>query len=138
MQTARSTARSRGTATKKPRPMPISLLRAALWATILSLAMVVLYAVALRQGWLSSDTMGAITAAIKVLCAAAAGFFAQRTAKERLWLWGILGGLVFSLFSFAVFSILSQTFMFSVAILSDMGVAAAAGLFAALMWQIFK
>ncbi len=138
MQTARHTARPRGAAAHKTRPMVLSLLRAALWATILSLALVVLYAVTLRQGWLGADTMGAVTAAIKVICAAVAGFLAHRAAKERLWLWGMLGGLVFSLFSFAIFSILSQTFVFSWAILSDMAMAAAAGLFAALLWQMFK
>ncbi len=137
MQAARNPARPRATQ-YKPRPILLTLLRSALWATALSLALVVLYAVALRQAWLGADTMGPITAAIKVLCAAVAGLLAHRAAKERFWLWGLLGGLIYSVFSFAVFSILSQTFVFSLAIFSDIAMAAAAGLFAALMWQMFK
>lgn len=137
MQAARNTARPRA-AQYKPRPILLTLLRSALWATALSLALVVLYAVALRQAWLGADTMGPITAAIKVACAAVAGLLAHRAVKERFWLWGLLGGLIYSVFSFAVFSILSQTFVFSLAIFSDMAMAAAAGLFAALLWQMFK
>lgn len=138
MQTARNMARPRGAAQHKTRPILFTLLRAALWATLLSLALVVLYAVALRQAWMGSGTMGPVTAAIKVLCAAAAGLLARRAATERFWLWGLLGGLIYSAFSFVIFSILSQTFVFSLAIFSDMAMAAAAGLFAALLWQMFK
>lgn len=138
MQAARNTARPRGTAQHKTHPVLFTLLRAALWGTILSLALVVLYAVALRQAWVGAGTMGPVTAAIKVICAAMAGLLAHRATGDRFWLWGMLGGLVFSVFSFAIFSILSQTFVFSLAIFSDMGMAAAAGLFAALLWQMFK
>ncbi|MEA5059188.1 MAG: TIGR04086 family membrane protein [Clostridia bacterium] len=138
MQAARNTARSKVAAQHKPRPILVTLLRAALWATILSLALVVLYAVALRQAWLGTNTMGPMTAAIKVICAAVAGLLAHQAAGGRFWLWGMLGGLLFSIFSFAIFSIVSQTFVFSIAIFSDMGLAAVAGLFAALLWQMFK
>lgn len=138
MHTARNMARQRGPVQHKTRPILFTLLRAALWATLLSLVLVVLYAVILRQAWMGAGTMGPVTAAIKVVCAAVAGLLARRAAQERFWLWGLLGGLIYSVFSFVIFSILSQTFVFSLAIFSDMGMAAAAGLFAALLWQMFK
>lgn len=138
MQAVRNTARpARGTQ-HKTRPVAFTLLKAALWGTLLSLVLVVLYAVALRQAWVGVDTMGPVTAAVKVVCAALAGILARRAAGTRLWLWGMLGGVAYSLLSFLLFSVLSQTFVFSIAILSDVGMAAAASLFAVLMCQMFK
>ena len=113
-------------------------MRAALWGVLASLGLVVLYAVALRQNWLGTDTMGAATTAIKVLCAAFAGLLARRATGSRYWLWGMLGSVLYSLLAFLLFSLLSQTFILSLAILSDVAMAAAAGLFGVLVWQMFK
>lgn len=138
MQAARNLARTARKTQVKPRPPALTLLRAALWAMLASLGLVVLYAVALRQNWLGTDTMGAATTAIKVLCAAFAGLLAHRAGGSRYWLWGMLGSVLYSLLAFLVFSLLSQTFILSLAILSDMAMAAAAGLFGVLVWQMFK
>lgn len=137
MQAARHLSRPRASQSK-PRPILFILIRAALLGTLLSLALVILYAVALRQAWLVTDTMGPVTAVIKVISAALAGFLAGRSVKSRLWLWGMLGGILCSLVSFLLFSLLSQTFALNAAIFSDFGLAAAAGLFAVLIRQFFK
>lgn len=73
MQATRTLARPARKPQAKPRPPVLVLLRAALWGVLASLGLVVLYAVALRQNWLGTDTMGAATTAIKVLGAAFAG-----------------------------------------------------------------
>lgn len=66
MQATRTLARPARKPQAKPRPPVLVLLRAALWGVLASLGLVVLYAVALRQNWLGTDTMGAATTAIKV------------------------------------------------------------------------
>ncbi|MDR0840378.1 MAG: TIGR04086 family membrane protein [Christensenellaceae bacterium] len=134
MANAARTARK----TKRPPALAVEILKSAVMAALLSLVLVVLYAVALRQEWLSTDTMGISTTAIKVICAAVAGLRTAHHAKGKLWLYGILSGAAYSLLSFAVFSLLSQTFVLSLAILSDLGMATAAGLFAVLILQIYK
>ncbi|PWM05186.1 MAG: TIGR04086 family membrane protein [Clostridiales bacterium] len=138
MQATRTLARPARKPQAKPRPPVLVLLRAALWGVLASLGLVVLYAVALRQNWLGTDTMGAATTAIKVLCAAFAGLLARRATGSRYWLWGMLGSVLYSLLAFLLFSLLSQTFILSLAILSDVAMAAAAGLFGVLVWQMFK
>ena len=54
MQAARTLARTTRKPQAKTRPPALILLRAALWGVLASLGLVVLYAVALRQGWLES------------------------------------------------------------------------------------
>ena len=138
MQATRTLARPARKPQAKPRPPVLVLLRAALWGVLASLGLVVLYAVALRQNWLGTDTMGAATTAIKVLCAAFAGLLARRATGSRYWLWGMLGSVLYSLLAFLLFSLLSQTFILSLASLSAVAMAAAAGLFGVLVWQMFK
>lgn len=84
MQATRTLARPARKPQAKPRPPVLVLLRAALWGVLASLGLVVLYAVALRQNWLGTDTMGAATTAIKVLCAAFAGLLARRATAPVL------------------------------------------------------
>ena len=103
MQATRTLARPARKPQAKPRPPVLVLLRAALWGVLASLGLVVLYAVALRQNWLGTDTMGAATTAIKVLCAAFAGLLARRATGSRYWLWGMLGSVLYSLLAFLLF-----------------------------------
>ena len=138
MQAARSLARSSRKPQKKTRRPLVVLLRAILFSVMASLLLVVLYAVALRQAWLGAETMGMVTAGIKVLCGALAGLLAHRATGNRFWLWGILGGMGYSLGAFLIFSALSQTFVLSLAIFSDLALSAAAGLFGVLILQMFK
>ncbi|HWR19253.1 MAG TPA: TIGR04086 family membrane protein [Clostridia bacterium] len=116
--------------------MPI--LKGALIASALSIALIVLFAVVLKQEWANAESIPVANAGIKVLSAALAAFIATRKCKERCWLVGLLSGLLYTLLAFMVFSILADSFSFSLALLSDMGIGALSGMLTAMLMQMLK
>ncbi|MEG1547153.1 MAG: TIGR04086 family membrane protein [Clostridia bacterium] len=112
--------------------------KGALIASIASLMLILAYAFALKQGWLSTSSTAMITPAIKVICAALAALLATRHCTKMRWLCGAIAGLIYVLLAFMVFSILSSTFDFSLALLSDMGMGAVSGMLAAIVRSMFK
>ena len=111
----------------------LSMLKGALLATALCLLLVLLYALALKQGWLKTASMPAVTPAIKVVGAAFAAVIATIGCNGRRWLLGGAAGLAFSLLSFMIYSILSSTFELSLSVLSDMGIGLLAGALTAMI-----
>ena len=111
-------------------------------AVIISLAvsfvLVVLYAVALKEELLATTTMTLFTTVIKVICAALAGLLAVRRCRRRLWLYGAAGGGLYTLLSFGVFSAVAGTLCVSLALLSDIGMGALAGLLSVMIMQMLK
>ena len=124
---------------KKMKPAPagavgiFSVLKGALIGTALCILLVLLYALALKQGWLKTTSMPVVTPALKVLGAGAAGLVAAWKADKRRWLLGGCAGLAFAMLSFMIFSILSSTFALSVAVLTDLGIGVLAGALAAIL-----
>ncbi|MCE5235733.1 MAG: TIGR04086 family membrane protein [Clostridiaceae bacterium] len=116
--------------------MPI--LKGALIASACSIALIVLFAVVLKQEWANSDSIPVANSVIKVLSAALAAFIATRKCKKRCWLTGLLAGLIYTLLAFMVFSILSDSFSFSLALLSDMGIGALSGMLTAMLVQMLR
>ncbi len=116
--------------------MPI--LKGALIAAAFSIALIVLFAVVLKQEWANTDSIPVANSVIKVLSAALAAFIATRKCRERRWLVGLLAGLLYTLLAFMVFSVLSDSFTFSLALLSDMGIGALSGMLTAMLLQMIK
>ena len=116
--------------------MPI--LKGALIASAFSIALIVLFAVILKQEWANTDSIPVANSVIKVISAALAAFIATRKCKERCWLIGLLAGLFYTILAFMVFSILSDSFSFSLALLSDMGIGALSGMLTAMLLQMFR
>lgn len=117
--------------------MFIEIIKGGLFASVLSIALIVLYALALWKEILPASSMSIANAVIKVLSAAAAALFTVRRCAKRRWLYGGAAGLVYAALAFMVFSILSDTFVVSVALLSDLGIGMLSGMFAAMAVQIF-
>lgn len=113
-----------------------AVLKGALIASAISLVLILVYALALKLGWLGIRSMGIITPVIKVLGAAAAAIFATRKCQRRRWLVGAIAGLAFVIFSFMVFSILSSSFNISVALLADVGVGLLSGALSAIIMSV--
>ena len=123
-------------AAKKGILMPI--LKGALIASALSIALIVLFAVLLKQEWANTSSIPLVNSVIKVLSAALAAFIAVRKCKTRCWLVGLLSGLSYTLLAFMVFSLLSDSFTFSTALLSDLGIGALAGMLTAMLMQMVR
>ena len=86
---------------------------------------------------LPAESMPIANAVIKVISAAAASLLAVRRCTKRRWLYGGIAGLFYAALAFMVFSILADTFVVSVALLSDFGVGLLAGALAAMAAQVF-
>ncbi len=118
--------------------MPLRALKGALIASVMSIALVLLYALVLKLGWLDVSSMAIVTPAIKVLGAAAASFIAVRRCIKLRWLCGGLAGFIYILLAFMVFSILSDTFTLGLALLSDAGMGVLCGIVTAMLYAMFK
>ena len=114
--------------------MFIEILKGGLLASVISIALIVLYALALWKEILPAESMPIANAVIKVISAAAASILAVRRCTKRRWLYA---GLFYAALAFMVFSILADTFVVSVALLSDFGVGLLAGALAAMAAQVF-
>lgn len=130
MRTARKAEKSVNMITELAKAVIISL--------AVSFVLVVLYAVALKEELLAATTMTLFTAVIKVICAALAGLLAVRRCRRRLWLYGAAGGGLYTLLSFGVFSAVAGTLCVSLALLSDIGMGALAGLLSVMIMQMLK
>ena len=118
--------------------MITELAKAAIISLMVSFVLVVLYAVALKEELLATTTMTLFTTVIKVICAALAGLLAVRRCRRRLWLYGAAGGGLYTLLSFGVFSAVAGTLCVSLALLSDIGMGALAGLLSVMIMQMLK
>lgn len=130
MRTARKAEKSANMITELAKAVIISLM--------VSFILVVLYAVALKEELLATTTMTLFTTVIKVICAALAGLLAVRRCRRRLWLYGAAGGGLYTLLSFGVFSAVAGTLCVSLALLSDIGMGALAGLLSVMIMQMLK
>ena len=114
--------------------MLIEILKGGLLASVISIVLIVLYALALWKEILPASSMPIANAVIKVLSAAVAALLAVRRCAKRRWLYGGAAGL---LYAALVFSILADTFIVSVALLSDLGMGLLAGMLTAMAAQVF-
>lgn len=118
--------------------MALELYKGTVIATALSLLLIVIYAVAMWQQWLTTDSINIFNTVIKALSAAAAGAVATRKCAKRAWLYGFFAGVLYSALAYAVFSILSDVFMFSLAVLADFGIGALSGMLGAMILRAAK
>jgi putative membrane protein (TIGR04086 family) len=114
------------------------LLKGAVTASAVSLLLIVIYAAAMWQQWLSTESISIVNTGIKVVSAAVAGIVVARRCRERAWMYGAAAGLIYSAFAFVIFSILSDTFVLSLAVLADMGIGVLAGMLSAMIFKVAK
>lgn len=114
-------------------PAMFTLLKAAFIGCVVSVAMIVIFAALMWKQVVGVELIPIVNAAIKVIGAAAAGFFAQRGCGSHAWLFGGAAGLIYAVIAYALFSILSGGFALNMAMLSDMGIGLLAGMLCAMV-----
>ena len=114
-------------------PAVFTLLKAAFIGCVVSVTLIVIFAALMWKQVVGVELIPIVNAAIKVIGAAAAGFFAQRGCGSRAWLFGVAAGLIYAMLAYAVFSILSGSFALNMAMLSDMGIGLLAGMLCAMV-----
>ena len=125
-------------ATQKQVNMPVQVIKGAALGVIISFMLVVAYSFALKEELLETSTMALFTTVIKVISAAAAGLITVGKCKRRLWLFGGIGGGVYALLAFMVFSLIAGSFSVTVALLSDLLMGTLAGLLSVMLMQALK
>lgn len=125
-------------AAERPVSMVTELVKAVVMGLMVSFVLVVLYAVALKKELLPVTTMTLVTTIIKVICAALSGLLAVRRCRRRLWLYGAVGGGVYTLLAFGVFSAVAGSLYVSLALLSDIGMGVLAGLLSVMVRQMMR
>ena len=113
--------------------MVMSVVSGAVVGAILSMVLIIVYALVLKQGWLSAQSISGVNTAVKLISAAAASAYAVRRCPKGRWVYGALSGGAYTVVAFLVFSILARAFSFSVALLSDIGMGVLSGMFAAML-----
>ena len=124
--------------TGKGNTFVMTLLKAALLGTAVSLALLLLFSLALQKSWMQLNMLGVMTVAIKVISAGAAALLAVRLYKKRAWLVGGAAGACYALLAFLLFSAMAKELSLSLGVLSDIGIGALSGVFAALLLRMFR
>ncbi|HWQ58631.1 MAG TPA: TIGR04086 family membrane protein [Clostridia bacterium] len=114
------------------------LLKGSVMASAVSLVLIVIYAAAMWQQWLGTESIAIVNTGIKVVSAAVAGIVVARRCREKTWLYGAAAGLIYSAFAFVIFSILSDTFALTLAVLADFGIGILAGMLSAMIYRAAK
>ena len=126
------------TGPKKTDPMFIVIAKAALIGVLLSILLLLLFSFALDKEWLRMQDTRIATIAIKVLSALCACVFALFKYKGRALLLGALTGISYAVLAMVFFSILSEKFTFSLALLGDLGIGCLCGAAAAVFLKIVR
>lgn len=84
-------------------PAVFTLLKAAFIGCVVSVTLIVIFAALMWKQVVGVELIPIVNAAIKVIGAAAAGFFAQRGCGSRAWLFGGAAGLIYAMLAYAVF-----------------------------------
>lgn len=111
----------------RPTNILMCIIKGALLASIASIALLLLLALALEKMWLPIESVEYISPALKVIGSAFASMVALRKCTGKRWLIGMAAGAVFSLIAFMSFSIISNTFQVTSAIIADLGLCSASG-----------
>lgn len=106
-------------------------LRSGLLAFVLSLVFVLIFALIVRLTNINGTMIGIVNQVIKILSAFLGVLFGVRD-RNNWFIKGVLGGTIFAVLAFLVFSVLGSGFNF-VTLLADVAVCAVAGIVGALI-----
>ena len=126
------------TKTEKKRNMWLVSLKGAAFSSVLSVALVALFAFVIMKQWLSLNSLVYINAGVKILSAAFAAFIAARAAEKRAPLWGMAAAGMYMLVTTLVFSLLAGEFKPNTALLTDAAMCVLAGALTGMLVNLRK
>lgn len=122
----------------KKRGLLFTLLSSALMSCAFSVVLILVYALLLYKQILPANSMSFVNATIKVLSSMLAAFIVTRKRTNKLWLLGAMGGGVYTLGAFLIFSVMSSTLNMSLSLLLDLVMCVFSGMLFAMVMNIFK
>ena len=129
------------TRTKRPekkRGSWLTVLTAALIATVVSVLLTVAFAFVLQKQWLGMESISFINTGIKIISAAAAALIVCLRAPSRAPLKGALASAAYMALAFLLYSLLSGGFRFETGILIDLAMCALAGAITGMLTNLLK
>ena len=115
-----------------------SILKGALYATIVSLVLILVFALVVNMASLSGTTVRVISQIIKVVSIFYGVAITLKTIERRGWLYGGIVGMIYTPIAFFVLSILNTDFNITTAILTEMLFAIAIGVVSAFLINMGK
>jgi len=95
-------------------------LKGALIAMVFTVAVILLFALIIKETGMSDKTVAVIDQIIKIGGIIAASFFAIRGMSEKQWLCGAMAGMLFVILSYLIFSLVEGMFGNVALLFSDM------------------
>lgn len=111
---------------------------AALVASAVSLGLIALYAFSLYKGWLSIYSVPVANTVIKAIGGLLAGFIAVIGIEKMRIVQGAAAGVLYIIFAFVMFSILSSSFNINTQLLMDIGMGAVSGALSGMVYGVLK
>lgn len=123
---------------KKQSGLVLKLIKSALFGCVITIALILLFALILKWEILSDDSIPLVTSIIKAFCAGFAGLLCANRCKERVWLWSGIGGALYMLIAFFAFTLVEKAFSISVGLLADVTMGFIAGVAGGFVLQLKK
>lgn len=115
-----------------------NILKASLIGVVTSIVLVLIFAFVLKFVDLNSHAISLVDQIIKLLSVVVAVLIVSRATPENLFIKAVLTGVVYSILSFVVFSIMNGRVHFTVAVLTDLAFCGAVGGIFAILLNIFR
>ena len=126
------------TKTEKKRNMWLVSLKGAAFASVLSVALVAVFAFVLQKQWLGMNSLVCINVGVKIISSAFAGFIAARASEKRAPLWAMAAACMYMLLTLLIFSLLAGEFKPQAALLTDAAVCVLAGALTGMLVNLRK
>lgn len=121
----------------KTGPM-LRLIKAALFGCIITVAILLVFALLLKWELFGEGSIPAATSVIKALCALCTGLIVARSTDTRPWLWAGFGGMLYVAIAFIAFSLVEKVLTISAGLLADMALGFLAGAAGGMLQQVKK
>jgi putative membrane protein (TIGR04086 family) len=104
-----------------------------LWSVALTLGLVLVFALIIRQANLDDSVIKPVVQCIKVFCILIGVGITIRNTTGRGWLWGGIVGILYTVLAFCIFSAIDGSFVIDISALNDLVFAAIIGVISAML-----
>jgi putative membrane protein (TIGR04086 family) len=132
----RSMRRKRA-ASPKTGPL-LRLIKAALFGCVITVAILLVFALLLKWELFGESSIPAATSIIKAFCALCTGLIVARSTETRPWLWAGFGGMLYIAMAFVAFSLVEKVLSISAGLLADIALGFLAGAAGGMLQQAKK
>ncbi|MBR1925293.1 MAG: TIGR04086 family membrane protein [Clostridia bacterium] len=106
----------------------LNIIKGSFWGVAFSLVCILLFAFVIKFTSISENAISPVNQIIKVLSIFFACFVASKKINSHGWLVGIFVGLIYSILSFLIFSVLDGHFSVGINVLNDIAFGSVLGL----------